>query len=123
MTLALIPETGVIKKPDSQFFLRMKPWRKWNSLTTLWYPQAMQITVNIPDDFAAQVQARGLTPESYVEGLIAEQTAALQSSGPSRELTSEEFNASLDALTRYSDKIPSHPIPFFSRDSNRLVSG
>lgn len=33
----------------------------------------MQITVTIPDDFAAQVQARGLTPERYVETLIAEQ--------------------------------------------------
>jgi hypothetical protein len=27
----------------------------------------MQITVEIPDEFAAQVQARGLAPKSYVE--------------------------------------------------------
>ena len=30
----------------------------------------MQITVEIPDELAAKVQARGLTPESYVLGLI-----------------------------------------------------
>jgi hypothetical protein len=30
----------------------------------------MQITVTIPDEFAEQVQARGLTPENYVEKLI-----------------------------------------------------
>jgi hypothetical protein len=29
----------------------------------------------------------------------------------------EDFNASLDRLTRYSDKIPSLPIEAFSRES------
>jgi hypothetical protein len=33
----------------------------------------MQITVTIPDEVAAVAHARGLTPESYVEELIAEQ--------------------------------------------------
>ena len=77
----------------------------------------MQITITIPDEFAAQVQARGLTPEGYVEKLIAEQTASLQGSGVVRELSREDFNASLDALTRYSEKIPSLPIEAFSRES------
>jgi hypothetical protein len=36
----------------------------------------MQITVAIPDEFAAQVQASGLTPESFVEKLIAERIAS-----------------------------------------------
>ena len=30
----------------------------------------MQITVNIPDEFAVQVQARGLALETYVQGLV-----------------------------------------------------
>jgi hypothetical protein len=37
----------------------------------------MQITVNIPDEVAAQAEARGLTPESYVEGLVAQQNFPL----------------------------------------------
>ena len=77
----------------------------------------MQITVTIPDEVAAQAQARGLTPETYVEKWIAEQTSALEASRPKRELTSEDFDASLDALARYSDKIPSLPIQSFSRES------
>jgi hypothetical protein len=45
-------------------------WLSPSSAARLYH---MQITVTIPDDFAAQVQARGLTPERYVETLIAEQ--------------------------------------------------
>jgi len=30
----------------------------------------MQVTVNIPDEFAAQVQARGLALEAYVQELV-----------------------------------------------------
>jgi len=77
----------------------------------------MQITVTIPDEVAAQVQARGLTPERYVEKLIAEQAVTLQSSEIERELSAEEFNASLDALTQYSEKIPALPLQSFSRES------
>jgi len=81
----------------------------------------MQITVEIPDNFAAQVLARGLAPESYVEGLIAEQAATLGAFGSTPELGSElsleEFNASLDALARYSNKIPSLPIEAFTREN------
>jgi hypothetical protein len=77
----------------------------------------MQITVEIPDEFAAQVQARGLAPKIYVERLIAEQATTLQTSSPAPELSLDEFNASLDALTRYSDKIPSFPIEAFTRQS------
>lgn len=76
----------------------------------------MQITVTIPDELAAQVQSRGLTPESYVEHLIAEQTATARES-TSHKLSLEEFDASLDELTRYSDKIPVLPAEAFSRES------
>lgn len=76
----------------------------------------MQVTVNIPDELAAQVQSRGLTPQSYVEDLIAEQTATAKGSA-THKLSLEEFEASLDELTRYYDKIPVLPSEAFSRES------
>lgn len=80
------------------------------------YPYYMQVTVNIPDELAAQVQSRGLTPQSYVEHLIAEQTATAGGSA-AHKLSLEEFEASLDELTRYSGKIPVLPSEAFSRES------
>ena len=77
----------------------------------------MQITVTVPDEFASRIQALGLTPEGYVERLIAEQTGLLKVPVAARELDLDEFNASLDALARYSDKIPSLPVEAFSRES------
>jgi hypothetical protein len=81
----------------------------------------MQVTVEIPDELAAQVQARGLAPKSYIEGLIADQAALLEARGSlphsSSDLSPDDFNASLDALARYSNKIPSLPIEAFTRES------
>ncbi len=76
----------------------------------------MLVTVNIPDELAAQVQSRGLTLKSYVEGLIAEQTAMARGSA-AHTLSLEEFEASLDELTRYSEKIPALPSEAFSREN------
>lgn len=75
----------------------------------------MQVTVNIPDELAAQVQSRGLTPQSYVERLLTEQV--LQRSVSSPKLSLEEFDASLGELARYSDKIPFLPDAALSRES------
>lgn len=75
----------------------------------------MQVTVNIPDELAAQVQSRGLTPQSYVEALLAEQVS--QKLVASHALSLEEFDASLDELTQYSDKIPFLPDAALSRES------
>lgn len=75
----------------------------------------MQVTVNIPDELAAQVQSRGLTPQSYVERLLAEQVS--QEMAPVPKLSLEEFEASLDELTQYSDKIPLLPDAALSRES------
>ena len=72
----------------------------------------MQITVNIPDEVAAQAQARGLSPESYVEALIAENAPTEAASVSPAELASY-----LDAMARHSDKIPDLPIEAFSRES------
>ena len=77
----------------------------------------MQIIVTIPDELAAQAQAQGLTPESYVEKLVAEQAATPRGYGAGGRLTREEFHANLDAKTQYSDKIPSLPDEAFTRES------
>jgi hypothetical protein len=75
----------------------------------------MQVTVNIPDELAAQVQSRGLTPQSYVEHLLAEQVSQKMAASP--QLSLEEFDASLDELAQYSDKIPFLPDSALSRES------
>jgi hypothetical protein len=81
----------------------------------------MEITVEIPDEFAALAAARGLGAKSYVESLIAEQVASLQAAGQavnlSEGLSLQEFESSLDALAQYSDKIPTFPISAFARES------
>ncbi len=72
----------------------------------------MQITVTIPDDLAAEAQARGLTPSGYVERLIAEQT-----------VTAAPVKA--DAATRLADlelffeemAAHSHKLPILSEDA------
>jgi len=78
----------------------------------------MQVTITIPDELAAKVIADGSSPESYVERLIAEKTESTKSGiiRP-RKLSREEFNAALDRLAQFSDKIPDLPIEAFSRAS------
>jgi len=66
----------------------------------------MEITVKIPDELAAQAQARGLRPEEYVEEILAQQ---LEMTGPRRLRTPEKIRAWLDSLAQFSDKIP--PLP------------
>jgi hypothetical protein len=81
----------------------------------------MQITVNIPDEFATEARNRGLTPEHYLENLIVEQLSIGSRSADRPKLSVKEFEAFLDELTRYSDKIPSLPDQALSRKS--LYSG
>jgi hypothetical protein len=65
----------------------------------------MQITVTIPDEFAAQVQARGLTPESYVESLIGDAARKAPKAIPPVEprMSIDEF---IRAMAENSDKLP-----------------
>jgi len=76
----------------------------------------MQITVDIPDEFAAQVKARGLTPEGYVRSLIddAVRTAPVPLPPPKPKMNLEEF---FRAMSAYSDKIPQLPDEAFTRES------
>jgi len=73
------------------------------------YAAAMQITVNIPDEIAARVEALGQTPQSYVESLIegAEQSTSLPIPRRLRpEISMDEF---LRGMTAHSEKIPQLP--------------
>jgi hypothetical protein len=77
----------------------------------------MQITVTIPDEVVTLAQARGLTPESYVEGLIAAGRSTQAADGGRPKQTIEEFKASLERLAQFSEKIPILPNETFSRES------
>jgi len=68
----------------------------------------MVVTVNIPDELAAQAKARGLSLEAYVQEILAQQLSAGKAeTRPPR--TPEEIRAWLDSLAQFSDKIP--PLP------------
>ena len=68
----------------------------------------MEITVNVPDELAAQAHARGMQPEAYAEEILARQVE-MRSAGTGRACTPEEVRAWLDSLAQFSDKIP--PLP------------
>ena len=67
----------------------------------------MRVTVNIPDELAAQVIADGSSLESYVERLVVETAASMQGGMiRPKHRTREAINASLDRLAQFSDKLP-----------------
>jgi hypothetical protein len=76
----------------------------------------MQVTVTIPDELAAEVQARGLTPESYVEKLVADRaySAPVQSRTEDKLASLERF---FEEMAMHSDKIPLLPDEAFTRES------
>jgi hypothetical protein len=76
----------------------------------------MRITVTIPDEFAAQVRARGLEPESFGQSVIdlAVRTAPLPPPSAKPKMDMETF---LREMATFSDKIPRLPDDAFSRES------
>ena len=80
------------------------------------YPRFMQITVDIPDDFAAQVKARGLTPESYVRNLIDDAVRTSPAAPPPAKprMNMDEF---IEKMSANSEKIPQLPDEAFTRES------
>jgi hypothetical protein len=78
----------------------------------------MQITVTIPDEFAAKVQALGLTPEHFGQNLIddAVRTAPATSS-PIRPKNKMNMQTFLQKMAEFSDKIPQLPDEAFTRES------
>ena len=67
----------------------------------------MVVTLNIPDELAAEAKARGLSLEAYVQEILAQQLARPAETRQPR--TPEEIRAWLDSLAQFSDKIPSLP--------------
>jgi hypothetical protein len=80
------------------------------------YAFSMQITVTIPDEFAAQVQARGQEPQSFGQSVIDDAVRAAPATPkpvkPKRDM--EEF---FRVMSAYSDKIPQLPDEAFTRES------
>jgi hypothetical protein len=76
----------------------------------------MQITVTIPDEFAALVQARGQEPQSFGQSVIDDAVrsapAALPPAKP--KMNMEEF---LQRMAQFSDKVPQLPDEAFTRES------
>ena len=68
----------------------------------------MVVTVDIPDELAAQAKARGLSLEALVQEILAQHLAA-RPVGTRQPDTPEEIRAWLDSLAQFSDKIP--PLP------------
>jgi hypothetical protein len=68
----------------------------------------MVIKVNVPEELAAQAQARGVPLETYVEELLSQRVAA-RSAEVRRLQTPEQIRMWLDSLAQFSDKIPPMP--------------
>ncbi len=79
----------------------------------------MQITITIPDELAAQAQARGLALDRYLPELLAEDLATEAESRPApahsvseaidnlrvlREQNAERRNAAVDAMMQFAAK-------------------
>ena len=68
----------------------------------------MQVTLEIPDEVAAQADARGVSFEAYVPSLIKQAGPQLLKKGQGRK-PPEEVRAWLDRLAQFSDEIPEGP--------------
>jgi hypothetical protein len=74
----------------------------------------MQVTIHIPEDLAAQAEAKGVGLQTYLERLV--EQAALTGLRKPRRRSPEETQAWLDRLARFSDRIPPMPGETFSRE-------
>ena len=71
--------------------------------------KTMQITVTIPDDLAAQAQARGLVLDSYLpellaENLASEAQAAVPTLSKDEDRMAARRNAAVDAMLGFAEK-------------------
>jgi len=72
-----------------------------------------QLDPEMERTLAAQAQSQGVTMATYIRQIL-ERELAVQRSG--QKLDEEAFEAALDAMTVYSDKIPVLPLSAFRRD-------
>lgn len=75
----------------------------------------MQVTVNIPDELAAQVRASGESPEKFVNRLIEEASRATRNGSSASGAT--DLGTFFEAMSVNSDKIPQLPDEAFTRES------
>lgn len=73
----------------------------------------LHLRPDLEKNLAAQARAQGLSLEAYVQMLIERQ---VEIQGRGRKLSAEEFEAELDGLAAYSEKIPLLPLSAFTRD-------
>ena len=73
----------------------------------------LQLDPEMERTLAEQARLHGVSMARYIQEILARQLA-LQTS--ERKLSEEEFEAALDAMTVYSDKIPVLPLETFRRD-------
>jgi len=76
----------------------------------------MQITVDIPDELAARVQASGMSPEAYVRSLIEEAERHSQES-VEEQRPKRDMETFFREMAAHSDKIPQLPDEAFTRES------
>ena len=72
-----------------------------------------QLDPEMERTLAEQAQSQGVTMATYIRQIL-ERELAVQRSG--QKLDEEAFEAALDAMTVYSDKIPVLPLSAFRRD-------
>jgi hypothetical protein len=73
----------------------------------------LQLDPEMERTLAEQARLHGVSMARYIEEILARQLA-LQAGG--YKLSEEEFEAALDAMTVYTDKIPVLPLDAFRRD-------
>ena len=76
----------------------------------------MQVTVDIPEEVAAQAKAHGVSVEAYVQDLVRQAAPSTLKKGLRRKRTPEETRAWRDELAQFSDEIPPMPGETFSRE-------
>jgi len=73
----------------------------------------LQLDPEMERRLAEQARLHGVSIAKYIQEILARQLA-LQTSG--HNLSEQEFEAALDAMTVYSDRIPVLPLSAFRRD-------
>ena len=78
----------------------------------------MTISMQIPDELAIQAARRGIDVTAYIEQILIKEVAAAKPVQPRLpQLTQEEFDAGLDGLAQFSDKIPHLPDSALTREA------
>ena len=76
----------------------------------------MTVTLQVPDEIVRQAGDRGLGVSAYIARLL-EEAALLPPLPAPKELSDERFEAALDHMAQFSEKIPDLPLEAFSRES------